>query len=337
MESKFVWVDLSTFNVGQASRFYSKVFGWDWSDSSAGYLLGSIAGEPNSGLYEMPDFFQKIRMPSFWMTYISVDDIQQVAKKARALGGRVEIEEDSERGKIALIRDPAGADFTCYEGKELSSCHAPEISGHWSASQLMVSKLETVQPFYESLFKWHFVQDTDGRYFIKTASEHPIGSVLVADNSIKGDKEFWAVYFSVPNIQKAMDRIEEAGGQSGGLFRINHERLALAYDDQGAAFFLQENKGTSEEDSPSSPPESRKANNLKWRSILGLISIYLIILTGQNWIWGVFFLIWVLPDLKRGITYFIEPVNRRKEPVLYWAIVFTWLALAVLMLLGIEG
>lgn len=37
-------------------------------------------------------------------------------------------------------------------------------------------------------------------------------------------------------------------------------------------------------------------------------------------------------DLKRNITYFIEPVPRRTHPVLYWAIVVTWLWLSVYLL-----
>lgn len=60
-----------------------------------------------------------------------------------------------------------------------------------------------------------------------------------------------------------------------------------------------------------------------WRSILGLIVIYLALLFEVDWLWSVLFLIWVIPDLKSGTTYFIEPLSRRQNPILYWTVVLT--------------
>ena len=69
---------------------------------------------------------------------------------------------------------------------------------------------------------------------------------------------------------------------------------------------------------------------IKWRTIIGLVLIYLTVVLYPNyqWIWGVLFIYWVIPDLLSGTTHFIERIERRQNPILYWIIVVTWLAMA---------
>ena len=78
------------------------------------------------------------------------------------------------------------------------------------------------------------------------------------------------------------------------------------------------------------------STNIKWRSLIGLIGIYLIILFEQDWGWGVLFLFWVLPDPMSGTTYFIEPLSRQFNPFLYWAVVLTWIVLSLYLLLDVQ-
>ena len=49
-------------------------------------------------------------------------------------------------------------------------------------------------------------------------------------------------------------------------------------------------------------------SNLKWRTIIGLLLIYttVVLYPSYQWIWGLLFLYWVIPDLFTGTTYFIE-------------------------------
>ena len=73
----------------------------------------------------------------------------------------------------------------------------------------------------------------------------------------------------------------------------------------------------------------KKNNWYPWRSIIGLIFIYLAILLEINWFWGVLFLYWVIPDLFTGMTYFMEPVERQEKPILYWIIVLSWIWMGI--------
>ena len=70
--------------------------------------------------------------------------------------------------------------------------------------------------------------------------------------------------------------------------------------------------------------------NIKWRTIVGLILIYLtvVLYPSYQWVWGVLLIYWVIPDLVSGTTHFIERIERGENPFLYWIIILTWLAMA---------
>lgn len=262
------------------------------------------------------------------MTTVTVPELSAVVDLARSLGGKIEMEEESGQGRIALIRDPAGAGFTCYEVAARSVTHEPGLAGHWGWTELMVTDASSVAPFYQELFGWEMRSDSEDRMSIYTSSGRRIGAIQQAPEEVKGPKEYWAVYFTVRDVKQALLDVEAAGGQSGGVFPHEQGEQGLAYDDQGAAFFLLSNPATIRSTDLTSRPHSP----LKWRSLLGLILLYGIVLFEQSWAWGLLFLIWMIPDLKAGRTYFLEPIERRSHPFLYWAIMFTWGILSLWML-----
>lgn len=65
----------------------------------------------------------------------------------------------------------------------------------------------------------------------------------------------------------------------------------------------------------------------KWRVIAALIILYVAIILNTPWLWVPLFVIWVVPDLFKGVTYFMEPVERNENPMLYWMIMITWIGM----------
>ena len=76
---------------------------------------------------------------------------------------------------------------------------------------------------------------------------------------------------------------------------------------------------------------SNRSGQFKWRTILGLVLLYIAVALNWQWIWGVFSLYWIIPDFFTGVTYFIEPIARQENPMLYWLIVITWVAFSAAM------
>lgn len=74
-------------------------------------------------------------------------------------------------------------------------------------------------------------------------------------------------------------------------------------------------------------------NGIKWRALLGLALVFTALVLNLNWLFGLVFMLWILPDIRTGTTHFLETVSRRQNPVTYWAVVLTWLSLSLYLLL----
>lgn len=334
MVNTFIWADLSTFNIKTAKTFYKKAFNWRYREIDEGYFFCETNGNPSAGLYTMPEKFQKINMPSFWMSYLQVDNIEQTVLEAEKHGAKIEIKPQSGLGggKVALIRDPAGAGFTCYEGDSKGLSNSNKGLGHAVWNELHVSDLSLVKSFYENVFGWIINEaKSPDRYEIFTSegTSKPIAGIKVTSNELKGDKEYWGVYFSVDNVAKASESLEREGGQIIVEQVLGKRPAFLVYDSQGAAFYIVENNCRSKnKEKPTAISKTR------WRAILGLVLLATAILFDANWIWGLLFLFWLIPDIKNGSTHFIELVERRSNPFVYWLIISTWSFLSIYLLLS---
>jgi len=241
MKNSFIWTDLSTLDIKEAKRFYKKCFRWKYQDIGEGYLMCEARGGSAAGIYTMPEKFQRIGMPSFWMSYIHVSDVKETVRVAEQYGAKIELgpQAGPGGGLIALIRDPAGAGFTCYEGEDLGGKDEQGRESRMAWNELHVSSLEKIEPFYSNVFDWEIKSSSeDDRFDIYNQEGHLVGGIRVYENEVKGDKEYWAVYFTVANIQTAIEEISSAGGQVVIEQSCNDRTSALAYDSQGAAFFL---------------------------------------------------------------------------------------------------
>lgn len=243
-QNTFTWFDLSTFNVEQCKQFYHQLFDWDYSpeQNAAGeeYHIAHQGSTAVAGIYEMPDFFKKINMPSFWMSYIRVEDIVATVEKARVIEGvKVEIEPTafSQDSQIALVRDPSGAGFTFYEGKDLRGRFA---SGHgkpvWTVHH--VSDIHLIESFYKTALDWSFREIENGVYEVVHDSGDVIAHVEVLPESIKGDKQYWMPIFAVDDVTVSVQTAKKLGGKV--LMELSDGRVMCA-DDQGGSFLLTNN------------------------------------------------------------------------------------------------
>lgn len=75
-----------------------------------------------------------------------------------------------------------------------------------------------------------------------------------------------------------------------------------------------------------------RLSNIRWKALLALAFVWVAIYFNMNWIWGIIFLIWVIPEIKFGVAYFLEDVERSKNPITYWLIISSWILMSVLIL-----
>ncbi len=112
------WADLSTPDAKRASDFYSGLFGWqicaDPKDPS-GYLHIKNGEHFIGGI--PPSAYRPAGVPTHWMAYFQVDDVDASAAKAKDLGGKLCLSPMmiEGAGRISVIGDPQGAMFAIFK------------------------------------------------------------------------------------------------------------------------------------------------------------------------------------------------------------------------------
>lgn len=107
------WSELNTHDVEQAKAFYSESLGWRFEEmpmSQGSYWLAKTGETTAAGVFALagPDF---ANVPDHWMTYISVDNVDQRVETAVAHGAVV-IRAPWDvpmAGRVAILREPGGA------------------------------------------------------------------------------------------------------------------------------------------------------------------------------------------------------------------------------------
>ena len=110
----FCWVDLATTDPAGAKAFYGELFGWEAEDVPAGeagiYTMLRLGGDEVCTLYELDAERREQGTSPYWFSYVSVEDANATASRARELGGAVygEAYDVLGAGRMAIIQDPTG-------------------------------------------------------------------------------------------------------------------------------------------------------------------------------------------------------------------------------------
>jgi predicted enzyme related to lactoylglutathione lyase len=115
---EFTWNELTTTDHDAAFRFYSEIFGWEkTSEMSMGpegtYLMFGQGGKTYGGMWTKP---KDGPMPTAWLYYVHVDDLDAAIERAKAKGAKVLNGPMEVPGgeRIAQMMDPQGAAFALH-------------------------------------------------------------------------------------------------------------------------------------------------------------------------------------------------------------------------------
>jgi uncharacterized protein len=111
MGNPFVHIELNTTDPGKAKSFFQSLFDWKLEDtpmeSGMNYTMINVGEGTGGGMMKHP----VEGVPSSWLPYVMVDDLESSTAKAKALGGTVvkEPTEVKDYGWFSIIKDPTGA------------------------------------------------------------------------------------------------------------------------------------------------------------------------------------------------------------------------------------
>jgi predicted enzyme related to lactoylglutathione lyase len=115
-----IWNDLNTRDMTAAADYYEALFDWtvDRSgDNDENYWGFQVDGDSEGGIMRMGEEFPP-HVPSHWLTYFAVDDAHAAVEKAKAHGGRAEMEPMEIPVCIfCVLSDPEGAVFAVMQMK----------------------------------------------------------------------------------------------------------------------------------------------------------------------------------------------------------------------------
>ena len=72
-----------------------------------------------------------------------------------------------------------------------------------------------------------------------------------------------------------------------------------------------------------------------WKNILGFALVVAMLVFEMDWMWGFFFSIWFVQGAYFGETFLIETVKKEDSPIIYWAILTLWFAMAIYSFLAL--
>jgi predicted enzyme related to lactoylglutathione lyase len=119
MANPFVHVELSTTDIAKAKTFYGKLFDWTLEDmpmTEGSYTMIKVGEGTGGGMMQHPI----PGAPSFWLSYVLVDEIGKATEKAKSLGATVmkDVTEVKDYGWFSIIIDPTGATFGLWQPKK---------------------------------------------------------------------------------------------------------------------------------------------------------------------------------------------------------------------------
>ena len=108
----FCWNECVSTDVPAAKKFYTELLGWEAKESDMEgmpYTVFNADDKMAAGLMAMPPEVKGV--PSHWMAYIAVDNVDELTEKAKGMGaniihGPMDI---PSVGRFVIIQDPAGA------------------------------------------------------------------------------------------------------------------------------------------------------------------------------------------------------------------------------------
>lgn len=236
----FSWVDCSSTDAAAATKFYTEVMGWTTEDfpipgtdsvytmfKHDGITVAAIsAADPSAGT------------PSYWTSYVTVDDVDTLAGKVAGLGGTLAMEpmDVMEEGRMVLLLDPEGAAVALWQPKNHIGAGMVNAPGAFCWNELAARDPEKAKAFYGGLLGWQFESGPMEGYTMIMNKGRANGGIIKMTEEWGDMPSHWMIYFSVADLDAASAKVKSAGGEvkHGPMDAEGVGRFSVIADPAGA-------------------------------------------------------------------------------------------------------
>jgi hypothetical protein len=206
--------------------------------------MWTTRGVPFAGIFHLGPEQRQKGIPPNWMPYVDVNSVDDTARKATSLGGKVVHgpQDIPGTGRFAVLQDPQGATFGTYKSNKSSqSWDGTPVLGRFSWHELMTTDYQKAFDFYRQLFGWEKTSEMDmgggNKYFMYGAKGKPFGGIFNRPPEMAGMPPFWMVYVHVKDVKKAVETATKSGGSvKQPPMEVPGGMIAILGDPQGAGF-----------------------------------------------------------------------------------------------------
>jgi uncharacterized protein len=217
----FCWVELGTSDGEGAKKFYTQLFGWDFTDNPMGpgmvYTMLKLDGKDVGALYQMPPEMKSQGIPPNWLSYVSVVKADDSASKAKELGGTLMKEpfDVFDVGRMAVVQDPTGAVFAIWQAGTHKGAGIYNVPGSFCWNELATRDTAKAGDFYGGLFGWQKQVQEMGpmTYTIFINGARPAGGMYEPTPDMGDVPPHWLVYFAVDDTDAKAQKAKDLGGK----------------------------------------------------------------------------------------------------------------------------
>lgn len=238
----FCWAELATTDQSAAKNFYQSLFGWEANDApmegGTVYSMMHIKGKNVGAMYRMQKEVEAHGVPPHWMPYVSVVSADETVDNAKRLGATIVAGpfDVYDAGRMAVIRDPAGAMISIWQPKTHKGADLIDDIGAMCWAELQTNDLAGSKKFYTSLFGWTVKDDPQYAEYALNGKPHAGMMSIPAE---WGDvPPTWSIYFRVANCDSTVGKATSAGASAlvPPMDIPAVGRFSVLRDPQGAVF-----------------------------------------------------------------------------------------------------
>ena len=239
LAGKFVWFDLLTDDPSAARAFYGELFGWDMEglQSDPAYTVIRHNGEAIAGISDYEDQDAEV-FESVWLPSLSVSDVDQAIQIACTRGAEILYGplDAGQRGRLAVVRDPAGAELAFLASSDGDPVDRARRIGEWAWVDLFTLDPVAAAEFYGDLVGYQLRQVQDQGQTVSVLVRDGVARAGIVELPWDDIRPNWLSYVRVDDLDVAIARARSLGG----WLVLRLDDVAVLADPTGAAIGVQQ-------------------------------------------------------------------------------------------------
>lgn len=214
-QGKFVWFEIMSTDVERAKAFYTELLNWKAEPMTMGDFEYILLKNGETGIGGILPTMQE-NMPSHWLSYVAVDDVDAKAKAVEEAGGKLVMPANDIPGvgRMALVQDPQGGHFHLFKPADDEGEDPAGRPGDFHWNELWTSDDTAALAFYEGVFGYS--HDTmkmgeAGDYYILMAGEKSAGGMMKSPEA--SVPVTWLPYVHVADVDATTERAHSMGAE----------------------------------------------------------------------------------------------------------------------------